>query len=461
MKDNYGNQAIAGWSFMITVMVTGERWALLLGSANDLAKNTTLEKAEVEDEVPNPSFEENIGDMPTNWKFAVITPDPIPWWGDPLPGWGFPALDGTYCVGIELPPGSDGYWLLTSDSWIPVTPNTEYTVTAWYTMNDWVAVPTVAYLGINWYDSGGEQIGGTVWSPPFPSVPIWTPMDLTTTSPPNAAYADIKLRGQNPTAEFAMVWFDLVHMWHYGYIDNPSPVLDQDAFPAQALQAYWVLRNHGYDDDHIILMLYHMGDNFISIDDNNVNALTGAAVDVEDEDVTKGRLENEIRDLAAVVEADDNVLIYLVDHGSHDGANAYFHFETGDNLSGQELDNWLDQITCNRITVLVDSCYSGDFIDPLNESGRILVSACGPPGENLAKYWTGVDPSENIPFAGSWFFHSFWESIDTGASIGTAYNLACSSVPAQFGPYAGMTVENIQNPQLIDNVGDVNSYTFV
>jgi hypothetical protein len=208
-------------------------------------------------------------------------------------------------------------------------------------------------------------------------------------------------------------------------------------------------------------MLYHTGDNFISIDDNSVNALTGVAVDVEDDDVTKGRLENEIRDLAALVGANDEVLIYLVDHGSHDNVNAYFHFETGDNLSGYELDNWLDQITCDRMTVLVDSCYSGDFIDPLSESGRILVSASGPPGENLAKYWTGVDPSENISYAGSWFFHPFWERIDAGYSIQAAYNYAHDSVPAQFGPYAGMTVDNIQKPQLDDEVGDASTYSFL
>lgn len=452
--DNISNKAKENWSFTVE---TRKKWALLVGSANDLSDKTTLEKVGIEDEVPNTSFEDwNIeGTKPDCWDNQTLIPS-IYWMSTTDPH------TGDWAALMELYPGADGFWYLLSDWRVPVVPNAQYTASAytkmvWFDENN----PPIAYVGILWYDNTGSPIEN-VWSSGVSGVPDWTLETLTTMSPSTAASAEIRLRGKNPSpSEMCWVLFDTVKMSHYEYVDNPSTLENQDAFPAQTLQAYWALKNNGYDDDHIVLMLYHTGDSFISIDDNTVNALTGAAVDVEDDDVTKGRLENEIRDLAAAVENDDEVLIYLVDHGSYDN-NAYFHFETGDNISGQELDNWLDQITCARMTVLVDSCYSGDFItSPLSQSGRILVSACGPPDDNLAKYWTGVSPSENIPFAGSWFFHPFWENIAAGDSIGTAYSNACNYIPTQSGTYAGMTVNSIQSPRLLDNVGDAGAYSFL
>ena len=47
---------------------------------------------------------------------------------------------------------------------------------------------------------------------------------------------------------------------------NPSPSrIDSDGFPASALKVYWTLKNAGYTDDNIFLMLYHTNDSVIDI----------------------------------------------------------------------------------------------------------------------------------------------------------------------------------------------------
>jgi glycosylphosphatidylinositol transamidase (GPIT) subunit GPI8 len=249
-------------------------------------------------------------------------------------------------------------------------------------------------------------------------------------------------------------------MWHYEYENNSSTLLDKDGFPAQVLQAYYILRGHGYDDDHITLMLYHTNDGVIDIEGDGTNDLTNAVIDVEDDAVTKSRFETEMQNLANTANANDEVLIYMVDHGSQ-AVTEHFHFETGGDLSDTEMDSLLDGFTCERMTVLVDSCYSGGFISSLDGANRIAVSATSiDDGLNTAKYWAEANPP-SVPYAGSWFFHPFWERIDAGDSIQSALDYAITTVPTTTGPYASMTVEVIQDPDMIDWAGDAGTYTFV
>lgn len=449
VKDTANNEAVETWSFTITI----ERWALLIGSANDFPPTSTIEKVEENDEVLNWSFESWATDAkPFCWDNQTLTPI-IYWWSIT------DAHTFDYSALMELDPGAEGFWYTDPEYRILVTPNAQYTVTAYTKMpffDD--AHPPIAHVGILWYDSTGSPIGTTIWSSGVSGAAAWTPVTLTTTSPSHAASAEIRLKGKNPSSsDMCWVLFDTVSMWHYKYENNSSTLSDKDGFPAQVLQAYYTLKAHGYDDDHIILMLYHKNDAFIDIEGDGVNDLTNAVIDVEDDAVTKDRLGTEMQNLTAMTGANDEVLIYLVGHGSRVGTTAYYHFETGDNVSEQEMDLWLDNITCGRMTVLVDTCYSGNFITSLSANNRILVSASA---DLLAKWWVEADPPDQ-PYAGSWFFHPFWERIDAEDSIQAAYNYACGTVPIQVSQLAGMTVQQIQDPQLIDCVGDVDTYSFV
>lgn len=446
VSDNYGNEATENWTFTVDLV---EKWALLIGSANDFAKKTTVQK--IYDDVCNPSFEEEAwpgADLPKCWYHLTIRGIPQFFWD------GTVSRTGTHSVMIELiTPGDDGYWYLSPDNWIEVTPGVEYTVSAWTrTTGD-----AIAYVGINWKENDGNFISAD-WSDGVTDATDWTLETLTATAPANAAYAEIKLRGQLPETapyETCWVWFDDVSMWHYG--DNPSPLPDRDGFPAQALQAYYVLKGHGYDDAHIMLMLYHTNDAFIDIEGDGTNDLTNATIDVEDDAVTKTRFNTEMQNLATAADANDEVVIYMVDHGDNVGDTAYFCFEyNSENISEQEMATLLNNFTCGRMTVLVDSCFTGNFISPLSGTNRILVAAAG--DDNLAKYWVEATAEH---YAGSWFFHPFWERIDAGDSIQSAYNNACNTVPTSIGPNAGQTVTQIQNPQLVDGVGDASTYTLV
>lgn len=443
VRDTANNEAVETWSFTITI----ERWALLIGSANDFPPTSTIVRVDLD--VCNPSFEEEYypgAGWPYCWDFKPVSGNPFPLWD------GFESHTGNYSASIVCAPGEVGYWYnwwWEEPCWIKVTPGIEYTTSVW--IKTWEGVE--ARIGIAWWDVTQTVLIGVDWSP-WTTSPVWIPWEVTALAPRSAAYAEIRLMARAPLAFEGPAWFDDVSMWYYGC--NPVPLTDKDGFPAQVLQAYYTLKAHGYDDDHIILMLYHKNDAFIDIEGDGVNDLTNAVIDVEDDAVTKDRLGTEMQNLAAMTGANDEVLIYLVGHGSRVGTTAYYHFETGDNVSEQEMDVWLDNITCGRMTVLVDTCYSGNFITSLSANNRILVSASA---DLLAKWWVEADPPDQ-PYAGSWFFHPFWERIDAEDSIQAAYNYACGTVPIQVSQFAGMTVQQIQDPQLVDYVEDAGTYSF-
>ncbi len=59
-------------------------------------------------------------------------------------------------------------------------------------------------------------------------------------------------------------------------------------------------------------------------------------------------------------------------------------------------------------------------------------------------------------FAGSWFFHSFWEQLNQNETIGTAFNSAKDLT------LSGQTqsIDDIQAPLIHDNLGIKDVWSF-
>lgn len=267
-----------------------------------------------------------------------------------------------------------------------------------------------------------------------------------------------------------MVLFDDVKVEYWSPPPIPIPIpsnVDSDGFPAQALQVYWILRNHGYTDDNIFLMLYHTADPEIDIyaSDGILNDLNRsgiiADVDVENDDVNASRFKRELDisisgSFASGIKSNDQLIIFMTDHGSNtvlgDG-NATFHFEADDSyISEMEFYNRVKLINCERILINIDICFSGNFLnqDPniglswYNIPNSILITASS---NNLA--WSWRDNNNADGFAGSWFFHQFWEQLNQSKNIGAAFNNATNHIPAG----QVKTINDIQSPLIQDNLG--------
>jgi hypothetical protein len=258
-------------------------------------------------------------------------------------------------------------------------------------------------------------------------------------------------------------------------VPPPDGKKNSDGFPAQALQVYWILKDHGYSDDNVFLMLYHTGDNVIDIDANDgyTNDLNRSGVladiDVENDDVNASRFKEELDvsnpgSFASSLRAKDQLIIFMTDHGSNavlPDKNATYHFEADNSyINETEFYDLVKEIPCSRMLICVDCCFSGNFLNENRNIGQswydlpncILISAAS---NILSWYWIN---NKNLDrFAGSWFFHPFWEQLDLNQTIISAYNFALGFVPSINFP---KPVVVIQNPLIKDYLGINGTWSF-
>jgi len=244
----------------------------------------------------------------------------------------------------------------------------------------------------------------------------------------------------------------IVNTWNDFPKENAYNV---DAFPAQAIQAYYTLKKLGYSDDKIVLMVYHMGDGFIDVDGDEDNDLEGAGVDVENKDVNKSRLMFELYKLGSTLSIDDTLIIYLVGHGGYyTNETSCLTFENGENLSEQEFSEWLAPIQCKRVYVLADLCYSGNFISSLRKQGRVLIASAADNKEGRF-YWGWAHNLSDVDRtifgnSGSTFFHPFWNKLSQDGNFQEAYEYARQQCRhwGDIDSNAKNTTEN-QNPEML------------
>ena len=117
----------------------------------------------------------------------------------------------------------------------------------------------------------------------------------------------------------------------------------------------------------------------------------------------------------------DNLIVYLTDHGgiNQDGSGSFLlsHSET---LTSTALAEMIDSVqpgVPGRITVIMDACQSGSFMDDLQGNNRIIITSSSE--EQQAKFLNQGTIS---------FSHFFWSYIFSGASLDDAFSRAGEAV---------------------------------
>jgi Caspase domain len=95
---------------------------------------------------------------------------------------------------------------------------------------------------------------------------------------------------------------------------------------------------------------------------------------ITDTDATKVGIFDAIGWLASNADEDDISIFYFVGHGSRNLSNECITSYDG-SIYDDELDEKLDGVN-GQIVVILDSCFSGGFIEELGKEGRIVLTAC-------------------------------------------------------------------------------------
>ncbi|MHA1799554.1 MAG: C13 family peptidase [Candidatus Helarchaeota archaeon] len=357
--------------------------------------------------------------------------------------------------------------------------NAYYNLTAWMEVQG-SFVGLGGRIGLQWLDST-YQVIRTDWSVNLNSDSGGTWIFLNATGyldSLNIKYLRlvITLNATSPAVGGNSIKIDdvVLERWIAVNVSNPTDPnpppnrLNSDGFPAQALQVYWILKSKAYSDDNIFFMLYYENDADGKIDINGTDAiandLVGAVIDVANSSVNKSRFIRELNvsasgSFASKIDYNDQLIIYMVDHGSNniaDGKNGTFHFEADHSyINETEFYNLVSEINCWRMIINLDSCFSGNFLNQNSSIGSswynltncLFVSASA---NVFSWYW--INTNNGDQFAGSWFFHQFWDQLSQNKTISQAYNYAMNFIPAG----QGKTVAAIQSPLMQDNL-DVNT----
>ena len=124
---------------------------------------------------------------------------------------------------------------------------------------------------------------------------------------------------------------------------------------------YVLLLLEGYDPDNIFV-LYNNGTG----DETNI--------DVNYPGTSYGMNET-FTYLSSVMDSSDSLFVYVTDHGDEAGIVTWDELDD-DGIGYTEMLGWLDSITCDHMTVILQSCYSGAFIPYLSLSNRVIMTAC-------------------------------------------------------------------------------------
>ena len=93
-----------------------------------------------------------------------------------------------------------------------------------------------------------------------------------------------------------------------------------------------------------------------------------------DSEANRFDIFNAISWLSSNADEDDISIFYYAGHGGRTPSNEYLLVYEGD-ISDDELDEKLDDVE-GRLVVILDSCYSGGFIEEIGERGRVVLTAC-------------------------------------------------------------------------------------
>jgi len=121
----------------------------------------------------------------------------------------------------------------------------------------------------------------------------------------------------------------------------------------------------------------------------------------------------------------DRLFVYLVDHGGNASGNGYFRLSGTETITAAQLDAWLDNLQNTyhtHVTVLLDFCYAGSFLDELTYSGdapRIVVAACG---TNQPSYFVA---GGLVSFSGA-----FYSGLLLGYDVMSCFTLAQEAISA-------------------------------
>ena len=216
---------------------------------------------------------------------------------------------------------------------------------------------------------------------------------------------------------------------------------------------------YGYLDSHIYVL---MSDGTNPVVDRHVsgNTYDSSPLDLDgdgDDDVqypaTKSAISQVFNTLSTIINNDDYLFVYTTDHGDTTATGNALLCLWGESMTTAEFNAEINKIHSDDINIIMEQCFSGGFVSPLDKVGRVITTACeadevswahaGLQYDEFVYHWTaavyGEDPYGNPVNADS--------NNDGYVTMAEAYN------------YATIHDEKDEHPNFLSNKSFLGHFT--
>jgi hypothetical protein len=246
----------------------------------------------------------------------------------------------------------------------------------------------------------------------------------------NAEKNDIYQNNEESGENFAIILVGTHYIDVFGLLDDLNYNFYRDG-----RIIYHALLNAGFDDDHIQYL-----DKFLTVNKYFEDYIDHRGMDGIS---SYKNIKNSITDwLKSRSNENSNVFIFLIDHGDPDGN--FYPASNQEPVSGYDLNQWLEGVEYNTLSIICEFCFSGAFINHLSKEKRIILTSTD---KNHTAY------ANFDSFKGSHFIYSLIEGLRDGKSLLKAWEAA------DYEMFWDKSCPNTQNPQIDDN-GDGIGYGF-
>lgn len=162
------------------------------------------------------------------------------------------------------------------------------------------------------------------------------------------------------------------------YIGGEYDEVNSPNFYHDAVYMYRVLRKQYNIPKTQIKMLYGIGDTNTNMVDS-CETLIPINRDLDDDGIsdiiggiTADGIWEVFENIKTTINPDQHLLVIFDVHGDMNGNLLLLD---GYKLNTHQLNDYLNAIKCASQCILINSCYSGKFINPLNKKGRVIITS--------------------------------------------------------------------------------------
>lgn len=150
------------------------------------------------------------------------------------------------------------------------------------------------------------------------------------------------------------------------YSGGIKPGKDHFRYWNDIIYMYFILQMHGYQSENIYV-IYKDG-----VGEDTYTPVHYPATH-DSMDTVFGILDSEMG-------LRDTLFFYTTNHGGSGGISVWGPMDSSGALTHEQVSNWLDDIVCNNMIIVMEQCVSGKFIThstySLSAPNRIIMTAC-------------------------------------------------------------------------------------